>query len=181
LTHFVERDIAGRRYKLETGKVGKQAGGSVWLQAGDTVVIANTTMSNTVKEGMDFFPLTCDYEERKYAVGKIPGGFMKRGGRPSEKSILTSRLIDRPLRPLFQRRSEERKVNPKKQIENRKRKKEWIEDRSGKKILNLIIDPLVDKAKQFLATHSNNCNDLFKGEKLNSDYDSEDSEFSELN
>ena len=101
MSHFVEREIAGRRYKLETGKIGKQAGGSVWLQAGDTVVIANATMSSNVREGMDFFPLTCDYEERKYAVGKIPGGFMKRGGRPSEKGILTSRLIDRPVRPLF--------------------------------------------------------------------------------
>lgn len=101
MSHIVEREIAGRRYKLETGKIGKQAGGSVWLQTGDTVVIANATMSSTVREGMDFFPLTCDYEERKYAVGKIPGGFMKRGGRPGEKGILTSRLIDRPVRPLF--------------------------------------------------------------------------------
>lgn len=79
----------------------KQAGGSCWLQVGDTVVLATATMAATPREGMDFFPLTCDYEERKYAVGKIPGGFIKRGGRPSEKAILTSRLIDRPVRPLF--------------------------------------------------------------------------------
>ena len=101
MIHSVEREVAGRLLKLETGKVAKQAGGSVWLQYGDTVIIANTTMSPEVKPGMDFFPLTCDYEERKYAVGKIPGGFIKRGGKPSEKAILTSRLIDRPLRPLF--------------------------------------------------------------------------------
>jgi polyribonucleotide nucleotidyltransferase len=81
--------------------VAKQAGGSCWLQVGDTVVLATATMAATPREGMDFFPLTCDYEERKYAVGKIPGGFIKRGGRPSEKAILTSRLIDRPVRPLF--------------------------------------------------------------------------------
>lgn len=101
MIHSVEREVAGRLLKLETGKVAKQAGGSVWLQYGDTVIIGNATMSAEVKPGMDFFPLTCDYEERKYAVGKIPGGFIKRGGKPSEKSVLTSRLIDRPLRPLF--------------------------------------------------------------------------------
>ena len=87
--------------RLETGKVAKQAGGSVWMQMGDTVVLGAATMAKTAREGLDFFPLTCDYEERKYAVGKIPGGFIKRGGRPSEKAILTSRLIDRPVRPLF--------------------------------------------------------------------------------
>jgi polyribonucleotide nucleotidyltransferase len=71
------------------------------LYSGDTVILATATMSHEARPGMDFFPLTCDYEERKYAVGKIPGGFVKRGGKPSEKAILTSRLIDRPLRPLF--------------------------------------------------------------------------------
>src|SRR5438552_10863442 len=68
---------------------------------GETVVLGVATMSENPREGIDFLPLTCDYEERKYAVGKIPGGFVKRGGKPSEKAVLTSRLIDRPLRPLF--------------------------------------------------------------------------------
>jgi polyribonucleotide nucleotidyltransferase len=101
LTTKVEGTPGGSPLSLETGKVAKQAGGSCWLRAGDTVLLATATMSSGVREGMDFFPLTCDYEERKYAVGKIPGGFIKRGGRPSEKAILTSRLIDRPVRPLF--------------------------------------------------------------------------------
>jgi len=87
--------------RIETGKVAKQAGGAVWVYQGDTVVMAAATMSRETRPGIDFFPLTCDYEERKYAVGKIPGGFIKRGGRPSEKGVLNSRLIDRPLRPLF--------------------------------------------------------------------------------
>ena len=97
----VERELAGRTLRLETGKVAKQANGAVWLYQGDTIVMATATMSQEPRVGTDFFPLTCDYEERKYAVGKIPGGFVKRGGRPSEKAVLTSRLIDRPLRPLF--------------------------------------------------------------------------------
>lgn len=97
----VERELAGRNLRLETGKVAKQANGAVWLYQGDTIVMATATMSQEPRLGTDFFPLTCDYEERKYAVGKIPGGFVKRGGRPSEKAVLTSRLIDRPLRPLF--------------------------------------------------------------------------------
>ncbi len=101
MVHSVEGTPGGRLVRLETGRVAKQAGGSCWLQVGDTVVLATATMAATPREGMDFFPLTCDYEERKYAVGKIPGGFIKRGGRPSEKAILTSRLIDRPVRPLF--------------------------------------------------------------------------------
>ncbi len=101
LTTRVEGTPGGSPLILETGKLAKQAGGAVWLQSGDTVLLAAATMSSGVREGMDFFPLTCDYEERKYAVGKIPGGFIKRGGRPSEKAILTSRLIDRPVRPLF--------------------------------------------------------------------------------
>ncbi len=101
LSHFVERELAGRTLRIETGKVAKQAGGAVWVYQGDTIVQAAATMSRETRSGIDFFPLTCDYEERKYAVGKIPGGFVKRGGRPSEKAILNSRLIDRPLRPLF--------------------------------------------------------------------------------
>ncbi|KAF1084577.1 Polyribonucleotide nucleotidyltransferase [Sporotomaculum syntrophicum] len=86
---------------IETGRVAKQAGGAVLVRYGDTVVLVNATMSQQVREGIDFFPLTCDYEERLYAVGKIPGGFIKREGRPSEKATLTARLIDRPIRPLF--------------------------------------------------------------------------------
>lgn len=87
--------------KLETGRVAGQAGGAVLVRYGDTVVLVTATMSKTVREGIDFFPLTVDYEERLYAVGKIPGGFIKREGRPSEKAILSGRLIDRPIRPLF--------------------------------------------------------------------------------
>lgn len=91
----------GRVVSLETGKLAKQASGSVVVKSGDTYVLCTATMGSEPKGGIDFFPLTCDFEERKYAVGKIPGGFVKRGGRPSEKAILTCRLIDRPLRPLF--------------------------------------------------------------------------------
>jgi polyribonucleotide nucleotidyltransferase len=101
LVHTVEGTFGGKSLRLESGRVAKQAGGSVWLQMGDTVVLATATMAASPREGLDFFPLTCDYEERKYAVGKIAGGFIKRGGRPSEKAVLTSRLIDRPCRPLF--------------------------------------------------------------------------------
>jgi polyribonucleotide nucleotidyltransferase len=101
LSIIVERELAGRTLRLETGRVAKQANGAVWLYQGDTIVMATATMSQEPRVGTDFFPLTCDYEERKYAVGKIPGGFVKRGGKPSEKAVLTSRLIDRPLRPLF--------------------------------------------------------------------------------
>ena len=101
MINSVERELAGRTLRIETGKVAKQAGGAVWLYSGDTIVQAVATMSKETRAGIDFFPLTCDYEERKYTVGKIPGGFVKRGGRPSEKAVLTSRLIDRPLRPLF--------------------------------------------------------------------------------
>lgn len=96
-----EIELGGKTVVLETGRVANQANGAVLASCGDTVVLATATMSAAPREGMSFFPLTCDYEERKYAVGKIPGGFVKRGGRPSEKAILTSRLIDRPMRPLF--------------------------------------------------------------------------------
>ena len=91
----------GRVISIETGKLAKQASGAVVVRIGDTFILGTATMNREPKPGLDFFPLTCDYEEKKYAVGKIPGGFIKRGGRPSEKAILTSRLIDRPLRPLF--------------------------------------------------------------------------------
>jgi polyribonucleotide nucleotidyltransferase len=94
-------DVAGRRISLETGRVGEQANGAVIIRQGDTVVLSTAVMANEPREGIDFFPLTCDYEEKLYAAGKIPGAFMRREGRPSETAILASRLTDRPLRPLF--------------------------------------------------------------------------------
>ena len=94
-------DLAGRPLTLEFGKYAQQAAGSAFVRYGDTVVIVNATMSENVREGVDFFPLSVDFEEKHYAVGKIPGGFIKREGRPTEKATLTCRLIDRPLRPLF--------------------------------------------------------------------------------
>ncbi|MBI3998545.1 MAG: polyribonucleotide nucleotidyltransferase [Armatimonadetes bacterium] len=96
-----EAEIGGGRLVFETGVLARQAGGAVTVTHGETVVLVTATMSETVREGIDFFPLTCDFEERMYAAGKIPGGFFKREGRPGERAVLTSRLIDRPLRPLF--------------------------------------------------------------------------------
>jgi len=93
--------LAGRELTITTGKVAEQASGACLVQYGDTVTVVTATQSKKPKEGLDFFPLSCDYEEKLYSVGKIPGGFIKREGRPSEKAILTSRLIDRPIRPLF--------------------------------------------------------------------------------
>src|SRR6188472_3809911 len=86
---------------METGKLAEQADGAVVLRYGDTVVLATAVASKEPREGADFFPLTVDYEEKMYAAGKIPGGFIKREGRPSEQATLASRLTDRPLRPLF--------------------------------------------------------------------------------
>lgn len=100
MVKIVEMDLAGRPLSLETGRLAKQANASVLVRYGDTVVLCTVTASSEPKD-LDFFPLTVNYEERLYAVGKIPGGFIKREGRPSEKAILTSRLIDRPIRPLF--------------------------------------------------------------------------------
>jgi polyribonucleotide nucleotidyltransferase len=97
----VEADFHGRRLSIETGKVAKQAGGAALVRFGETVVLVTATAMRSVREGIDFFPLTCDYVEKTFAAGKIPGGFFKREGRPAEKEILTSRLIDRPVRPLF--------------------------------------------------------------------------------
>lgn len=94
-------DLNGKELIVTTGKLAEQAGGSCLIQYGDTVVLTSATSSKKPREGIDFFPLSCDYEEKLYAVGKFPGGFIKREGRPSEKAVLTSRLIDRPLRPLF--------------------------------------------------------------------------------
>ncbi|WIV10908.1 polyribonucleotide nucleotidyltransferase [Proteiniborus sp. MB09-C3] len=96
-----ESTISGRKLSVTIGKVAEQAGGSCLVRYGDTVVLATATASKEPREGIDFFPLSVDYEERLYAAGKIPGGFIKREGKPSEKAILTSRLIDRPIRPLF--------------------------------------------------------------------------------
>ena len=94
-------ELAGRNLSIETGKIAGLANGSVVVRYGDTVVMVNVTASKEPREGIDFFPLSVDYEEKLYSVGKIPGGFNKREGKPSEKAILTSRAIDRPLRPLF--------------------------------------------------------------------------------
>lgn len=93
--------VGGRPMILETGRVARQSGGAVLVRYGETVVLVAATMAGYIRPGIDFFPLTVDYEERFYAVGKIPGGFIKREGRPSEKAVLTCRLIDRPIRPLF--------------------------------------------------------------------------------
>jgi polyribonucleotide nucleotidyltransferase len=101
MIHVVEVDIAGRTLRLETGRVAKQADGSIWASYGDTVVLATAVAAQTAKPGTDFLPLTVDYQEKAYAAGKIPGGYFKREGRPAEKEVLTSRLIDRPIRPLF--------------------------------------------------------------------------------
>lgn len=100
MIHEQEMMLGGRRLRLETGRLAKQASGAVLVQYGETVVLATVTASSEPKP-LDFFPLTVNYEERLYAVGKIPGGFIKREGRPSEKAVLASRLIDRPIRPLF--------------------------------------------------------------------------------
>lgn len=97
----VDIELRGRTLSFQTGKMARQADGAVVVQYGDTVVLATAVADKTPKEGLDFFPLTIDYQEKAYAAGKIPGGFFKREGRPSEKEILTSRLIDRPIRPLF--------------------------------------------------------------------------------
>src|SRR5216684_8090478 len=94
-------EVAGRALSIETGRVAEQANGAVLIRQGDSVVLCTAMMSREPREGIDFFPLTCDYEEKLYAAGKIPGAFMRREGRPSEQAILASRLTDRPLRPLF--------------------------------------------------------------------------------
>ena len=94
-------ELAGRKLSVEIGRVAEQANGAALVYYGDTVVLVTATASDKPRDGIDFFPLSIDYEERLYSVGKIPGGFIKREGRPSEKAILTSRCIDRPLRPLF--------------------------------------------------------------------------------
>ena len=96
-----EMQLGGRTLTVETGKYAEQAGGSCLVRCGDTAVLVCATVAKTARDGVDFLPLSVEFEEKLYSVGKIPGGFIKREGRPSEKAILTSRLIDRPIRPLF--------------------------------------------------------------------------------
>jgi polyribonucleotide nucleotidyltransferase len=99
--YSVSMELAGRQLTLETGQLAKQADGAILAKYGDTYVLVTATASEQRREGIDFFPLLVDYEERLYSVGKIPGGFIRREGRPSEKAVLAARMIDRPLRPLF--------------------------------------------------------------------------------
>lgn len=96
-----KHQYCGQELTVTVGKFAEQANGECLIQCGDTVVLATATASKTPRDGIDFFPLSCDFEEKQYAVGKIPGGFVKREGKPTEKAVLSSRLIDRPLRPLF--------------------------------------------------------------------------------
>jgi polyribonucleotide nucleotidyltransferase len=101
MVHTFEVDLNGRKITLETGKMAKQANGAVVVRSGDSVVLVTACANEEPKPGAAFFPLTVDYREYTYAAGKIPGGFIKREGRMSEKETLTCRLIDRPIRPLF--------------------------------------------------------------------------------
>src|SRR6476619_5659442 len=101
MVHTFEVDLNGRKISLETGKMAKQANGAVVVRSGDSVVLVTACANEEPKVGAAFFPLTVDYREYTYSAGNFPGGFIKREGRPSEKEILTSRLIDRPIRPLF--------------------------------------------------------------------------------
>ena len=94
-------EIGGRNLIIDTGKLARQAGAAVTVRYGDTVVLVTACTRDKPREGIDFLPLTIDYEERLYAAGKIPGGFIRREGRPSQEAILASRLTDRPLRPLL--------------------------------------------------------------------------------
>src|SRR2546427_514416 len=101
MSQSMQIDIQGHPFSIETGKVAKQADGSVVVRYGDSMVLATVVATKTAKEGQDFFPVTVDYRERAYAGGRIPGGYFKREGAPVKKEVLTSRLIDRPIRPLF--------------------------------------------------------------------------------
>jgi len=96
-----EIDWGGRKLVLETGKIARQADGAVMVTYGESKVLCTAVAEKAVKPGLDFFPLTVHYQEKTFAAGKIPGGFFKREGRPSQKEVLVSRLIDRPIRPLF--------------------------------------------------------------------------------
>src|SRR6266581_3198174 len=101
MIHKVSLELGSNTLSIETGKLAKQAGGAAYVRYGDSVVLATATANIEGREGIDFFPLTVDYREYTYAAGRIPGGYIKREGRPSEKEVLTSRMIDRPMRPLF--------------------------------------------------------------------------------
>src|SRR5215217_1975969 len=100
MTQRVEKTFAGRKLVIETGRMAKQAAGSALVQFGDTMVLATVTVSEN-QSPLPFFPLTVEYRERTYAAGKIPGGYIKREGRPSDKEILSARIVDRSIRPLF--------------------------------------------------------------------------------
>src|SRR5712664_4003608 len=101
MQHKVTAQIGAHSISIETGKIAKLADGSVIVSCGETIVLASAVSATTIKEGQDFFPLTVDYREKAAAAGKFPGGYFKREGRPTEKEILTCRLTDRPIRPLF--------------------------------------------------------------------------------
>ena len=101
MTKQFSMELAGRTLMVEVGRVAAQANGAAFMHYGDTVVLSTATASEKPRDGIDFFPLSVEYEEKLYAVGKIPGGFNKREGKASENSVLTSRVIDRPMRPLF--------------------------------------------------------------------------------
>ena len=98
-----ETQLAGRTLKVETGKMAGLANGAALVTYGETAVLATATASAKPREGIDFLPLSVDFDEKLYSVGRIPGGYLRREGKPSEKAILTSRVIDRPIRPLFPR------------------------------------------------------------------------------
>src|SRR6201992_1879027 len=101
MLHSVEVDLGGRIITIETGKMAKQANGAVIVRSGESVVLVTACTAENPKVGASFFPLTVVYREYTYSAGRFPGGFIKREGRPTEKEVLTSRLIDRPIRPLF--------------------------------------------------------------------------------
>ena len=101
MIHKVERELAGRTLTIETGELAQQASGAVTIRYGDTIILATVVMAPNAREGIDFLPLTVDMEERHYAIGKIPGSFFRREGRPGSEAILAGRITDRTLRPLF--------------------------------------------------------------------------------
>src|SRR6187399_792345 len=101
MSHKITAQVGDKQITIETGKLAKQADGAVTVQMGETIVLVAAVGATKAKEGQDFFPLTVDYREKAAAAGKFPGGYFKREGRPTEKEILTSRIIDRPIRPLF--------------------------------------------------------------------------------
>ena len=101
MSEVITFSLGDNELSIEVGKLAKQADGAVLMRYGDTAVLVSACSETKPKEGLNFFPLTCDYRENTYAAGRIPGGFFKREGRPTEKEILTSRMIDRPVRPLF--------------------------------------------------------------------------------